>query len=102
MRIIVHGQQAFGIQSQGPKKFPHYFPVYRGGDVPRPDLARVDTAAPDYLQEAHAPTEAGMHSGEDVAIYAGGPGSELFTGVREQNYVYHAIVEALGWNRAND
>ena len=89
-------------QPAGPKKFPHYFPVYRGGDVPRPDLAKVDTAAPDYLQEAHAPAEAGMHAGEDVAIYAGGPGSELFTGVREQNYVYHAIVEALGWNRTDD
>ena len=32
--------------------------------------------------------------------YAGGPGSALFHGVHEQNYVYHALVEALGWNRA--
>jgi alkaline phosphatase len=86
-------------QPAGPKKFPHLYPVYQGGDVARPDLANVDTAAPNYLQEAHAPAEAGAHAGEDVAIYAGGPGSELFTGVREQNYVYHAIVEALGWNR---
>jgi len=95
-------------QPKGPKKFPHLPPVppgaeiprYRGGDVPRPDLSNVDTAAAGYLQEAHVPLAAGMHAGEDVAIYAGGPGAELFTGVREQNYVYHAIVEALGWNRA--
>ena len=87
-------------QPAGPKKFPHLFPVYQGGDVARPDLANVDTTAADYLQEAYAPEEAGAHAGEDVAIYAGGPGSELFTGAREQNYVYHAIVEALGWNRA--
>jgi alkaline phosphatase len=87
-------------QPAGPKKFPHYGAKYQGGDVPRPDLSQVDTAAPDYLQEAHVPLGAGMHAGEDVAIFAGGPGSELFTGVREQNYVYHALVEALGWNRA--
>jgi len=91
---------ASNLQPAGPKKFPHFRPVYQGGDVPRPDLTQVDTAAPDYMQEAHAPLEAGMHSGEDVAIFAGGPGSELFTGEREQNYVYHAIVEALGWTRA--
>jgi alkaline phosphatase len=91
---------ASNLQPGGTKTFPHLRPVYQGGDVPRPDLARVDTAAPDYMQEAHVPLEAGMHAGEDVAIFAGGPGSELFTGVREQNYVYHAIAEALGWTRA--
>jgi alkaline phosphatase len=32
-------------------------------------------------------------------VYAGGPGAELFRGVREQNYIYHAMVEAFGWNR---
>ncbi len=91
---------ASNLQPAGPKKFPHYRPRYQGGDVPRPDLTHVDTSAPDFMQEAHVPLEAGMHSGEDVAIFAGGPSSELFTGVREQNYVYHALVEALGWNRA--
>jgi alkaline phosphatase len=86
-------------QAVGPKTFPHFRPSYQGAHAQRPDLALVDTAAPSYLQEALAPYEAGMHAGEDVAIFAGGPGSELFTGVREQNYIYHAIVEALGWNR---
>jgi alkaline phosphatase len=93
---------ASNLQPAGPKAFPHFRPVYQGGDVPRPDLAQVDTEAPDYMQEAHVPLEAGTHSGEDVAIFAGGPGSELFTGEREQNYVYHAIVDALGWTRASE
>jgi len=43
------------------------------------------------------PLSSGAHSGEDVAIYAGGPGAELFRGVREQHYVYHVIADALGW-----
>ena len=33
------------------------------------------------------------HAGEDVPIFAGGARSELFHGVREQNYIYHAMVE---------
>jgi alkaline phosphatase len=88
---------ASNLQPAGPKTFPHFQPTYQGGDLARPDLSGVDTTAPDYMQEAHVPLPVGMHAGEDVAIYAGGPGSELFTGVREQSYVYHAIVEALGW-----
>jgi alkaline phosphatase len=84
------------LQYPGPKKFPHEpagFSSVRG----RPDLSPVDTTAPDYLQEALIPLGSGAHSGEDVAIYAGGPGAELFRGVVEQNYIYHAIADALGW-----
>ncbi len=89
-------------QPAGPKRFPHLYPTYQAGDAERPDLTNVDTGAPDYLQEAMIPRESGPHAGEDVAIYAGGPGAELFAGVREQNYVYHALVEALGWNRVEE
>ena len=69
------------LQYPGPKHFPHepanYTPV-RG----RPDLSAFDTTAPDYLQESLVPLRSGAHSGEDVAIYANGPGAELFRGVR--------------------
>lgn len=85
-------------QEEGPKVFPHLeafrFEPFRG----RPDLADVDTTDPRHLQEAMVPRFSGTHSGEDVALYAGGPGAPLFHGVREQSYVYHALVEALGWN----
>jgi alkaline phosphatase len=66
----------------------------------RPDLTDVDTAAPGYLQQATFPMWSGTHGGEDVAVYAGGPGARLFHGVQEQSYVYHAMVEALGWRQA--
>jgi len=65
----------------------------------RPDLSKVDTAALDFLQEAAIPLGYETHGAEDVAVYADGPGAELFRGVVEQNYLYHAMSEALGWNR---
>jgi alkaline phosphatase len=90
-------------QPSGPKRFPH-FP--RAGGTPgesgapslaRPDLSEVATNGPRYLQESSVPLRTETHAGEDVAIYAGGPGAELFHGVQEQSYIYHAIVDALGW-----
>jgi alkaline phosphatase len=72
---------------------------FKGIRVGRPDLAEVDTQSPDYLQEATVPMSQETHAGEDVPIYAGGARAGLFHGVREQNYIYHAMVEALGWTR---
>ena len=46
------------------------------------------------------PLSSETHAGEDVPIYATGARSALFHGVREQNYIYHAMVEAFGWTRA--
>jgi len=86
-------------QPEGPKHFPHRPREVKGVTAGRPDLAQVDTGDPDYLQEAAVPFRSETHGGEDVVIYAGGPGSSLFRGVQEQSYVYHAIVAALGWDR---
>ena len=65
----------------------------------RPDLSQIDTTALEFLQEAAVPLGYETHGGEDVTVYADGPGAELFRGVQEQNYLYHAMAEALGWNR---
>ena len=65
----------------------------------RPDLSDVDTEDPNYRQEANVPMRSETHAGEDVPIFAGGPGAALFHGVQEQNYIYHAMAEALGWTR---
>jgi alkaline phosphatase len=86
-------------QPEGPKYHPHGARVFSGATQGRPDLTGVDTADPDYLQEAAVPLRSETHSGEDVPVYARGPGSHLFNGVREQNFIYHAMLEALGWNQ---
>lgn len=60
------------------------------------DMREVDTAHPDFHQEALVPLSSETHAGEDVAIYAGGPRSHLFHGTREQNYIFHVMKDALG------
>jgi alkaline phosphatase len=69
-----------------------------GFRMQRPDLGEVDTTAPDFVQEATVPLLSETHSAEDVPAYAAGPGAYLVHGVQEQSYLYHAMVEALGWN----
>jgi alkaline phosphatase len=36
------------------------------------------------------------HGGEDVAVFAGGPGAHLIHGVIEQNVIFHVMLRALG------
>lgn len=60
------------------------------------DTRAVDTAHPDFHQEALVPLSSETHAGEDVAIYAGGPRAHLFHGTREQSYIFHVMKDALG------
>lgn len=82
-------------QTEGAKSYPHFPSGYSGTTQGRPDLTAVDTAEPSYLQEATVPLSSETHAGEDVAIYAGGPGAQWFHGVQEQNYIYHVMAGAL-------
>lgn len=86
-------------QPEGPKRFPHQPSKASGVTRGRPDLGGVDTGDPRYLQESAVPLAGETHAGEDVPLYAGGPGSSLFHGVQEQSTVYHVLVAALGWDR---
>jgi len=60
----------------------------------RPDLSNVDTEHPDYLQEALIPLQSETHGGDDVGVWARGPGSEAMRGSIEQHVIYHVIVQA--------
>jgi alkaline phosphatase len=62
--------------------------------TPRRDLRRIDTTAPDFIQDARVPMKSGSHGGEDVAAYARGPWAHLLHGVQEQNYLYHVMRHA--------
>ena len=50
-------------------------------------------------QQSLVPTGAETHGGEDVALFATGPGAERARGVIEQNLIYSIIRKALGWEK---
>jgi len=84
------------VQPEGSKKFPHRPTSAEGVKAGRPELTQQTVEDPGYLQEAVLPLPAETHGGEDVPIYAGGPGAAVFHGAQEQNFIYHAIAAALG------
>lgn len=59
------------------------------------DMTDVDTANADFHQETAVPLTAETHAGEDVAIYAMGPGSHLFQGTLEQNVIFHVMNKKM-------
>lgn len=66
------------------------------GGCLRPDLTMVDTHDHSFLQQATVPLPSETHGGEDVMVFAQGPGSELVSGVIEQNEIFHVMGKALG------
>ncbi len=48
-------------------------------------------------QQATVPLYSETHGGEDVAIYANGPGAQKVRGVIEQDVIYSIIQAAYGW-----
>ena len=48
-------------------------------------------------QQATIPLSSETHAGEDVALYAQGPGAQKARGVIEQNVIYDIIRSAFGW-----
>jgi alkaline phosphatase len=67
-------------------------PVFSG----RADLMGLDTTQPGFFQESLVPLTSETHSGEDVAIYASGPGAHLISGSNEQTIIFHVMNHAAG------
>ena len=80
-------------QPAGPKTHPHMSSKFSAA-TGRPDLLEVDTGHPDYMQEALVPLHGETHGGDDVGIWARGPGSHALRGTLEQSVIYHVIVQA--------
>lgn len=55
------------------------------------DMTGVDTTDSGFHPENAVPLSAETHAGEDVAIYAMGPGAHLFQGTMEQHTIFHVM-----------
>jgi alkaline phosphatase len=84
----------------------HNGPGYRGGARvdPRTDVFAgfggvipAGPSHPAYFQEAAVPMSSETHSGEDVAIYAIGPGAERVHGTVKNTQIFHVMKRALGF-----
>uniref|UniRef100_A0A8C4PEM2 Alkaline phosphatase n=1 Tax=Dromaius novaehollandiae TaxID=8790 RepID=A0A8C4PEM2_DRONO len=78
-------------------------PGYKMVAGERENVSTVDFAHANYQAQAAVPLRQETHGGEDVAVFAKGPMAHLLHGVREQNYIPHAMAYAacIGPNRAH-
>ena len=80
-------------QPEGPKRFPHFVSGAQAASS-RPNLREVDTESADYLQESTMPLGSETHGGDDVGIWARGPGASAVRGSLEQNVIFHLLVQS--------
>ena len=87
------GDSPFAVDKQG---MPYTTLGYANGPGARKreDITDVDTEALEYLQEAYVPLGAETHGGDDVGVWARGPGAEAVRGSVEQNVLFHFLVQA--------
>ncbi len=65
-------------------------------DCARTDLSNTDTTDKNFKQQSLALAPSETHAGEDVAIFATGPGANLISGTMDQNEIFHVMGRASG------
>lgn len=68
------------------------------GATLRADPAKEDMDDVDYRQQAVANLPSAAHAGEDVGVFADGPGAYLVHGVVEESYIFQVMRHALGFD----
>lgn len=78
---------------------------HNGPNVRTPDsapLTDADVLEKDFKQHAAVPMTSETHGGEDVPLYATGPGAHRVRGVMEQDEIHDVMMMALGIKRNRD
>jgi len=73
----------------------HNGPNVREADSPA--LTDNMVQAKNFRQQTAVNLGSETHAGEDVALFATGPGAEKVRGVMEQNKIYNVMADAMGW-----
>lgn len=91
---------ASSLQPEGYKTFPHEPATFQGMTRSRGTLDEDRARAADFLQATLVPLASETHGGEDVPVYASGPGANHFRGVIEQNQLFRLMVQPIPELRA--
>ncbi|MEM7740940.1 MAG: alkaline phosphatase [Pseudomonadota bacterium] len=70
-------------------------PATENSRAGRPFVTNEEALTEDYRQQATVPLYSETHGGQDVAIYALGPGAHLLSGVNEQTNIYYVMEDVL-------
>ncbi|XP_069468271.1 alkaline phosphatase-like [Ambystoma mexicanum] len=78
-------------------------PGFKLANGSRENISEIDTSHIHYMAQSAVPLKQETHGGDDVAIFAKGPLAHTLHGVREQNYIPHAMAYAacIGQNQAH-
>jgi alkaline phosphatase len=87
------------LQPEGPKKCCEGPKTFKGITKGRPDLSKVDTTDPNYLQETVVPLKDETHGGEDVAIFATGANAYIIRGSMEENWIFYVMADAFRFKK---
>lgn len=69
-------------------------PGYKMVNGARENVSTIDYNENNYQAQSAVPLRMETHGGEDVAVFSKGPMAHLFHGVKEQNYIPHAMAYA--------
>jgi alkaline phosphatase len=85
---------ASNLQPEGYKRFPHQPASFQGATRTRGDLDPARARAADFIQASLVPLASETHGGEDVPVYATGPGAAAVHGVIEQHLLFRLLAQA--------
>lgn len=79
------------VYATGPGYWMHATNNTNNSFVPLDSFSTEQRAEPTYMHRSLIAMEDSVHSGEDVGVFATGPGSQLIQGVFEQSYIPYVI-----------
>lgn len=79
------------VYATGPGYWMHVKNETNASFIPLAEFTKEERAEPTYMHSSLVAMTDAVHSGEDVGVFATGPGSNLVQGVFEQNYIAYII-----------